>query len=141
MLRDRGLSVGDVSEDFLKSIPGAEDSPEPAVLLARIYAHVMYRVPLVRTFAKRLEGRERKAGLGSDSAALLVQLYLRNREQFATFRAEAARSMAQKRAETERKKEGGGGGAVAASIFPFKHRGEKIAAETPPYAAEGGRSA
>jgi hypothetical protein len=113
---------------------GAEDSPEPAVLLARIYAHVMYRIPVVRSVAKRLEGQERKAGLGSDAAALVVQLYLRNREQFATFRAEAARSMAEKRAERESKAEQGG--AVAASVFQFKSRGGRSAAQSPDNRAE-----
>lgn len=125
--------MGEVDDDFVKSIPGAEDSPEPAVLLARIYAHVMYRIPVIRSFAKRLEGRERKAGIGSDTFALIVQLYLRNREQFATFRAEAARATAQKRAEQEAKKEGG---AVAASIFPFNRRGGRSAAQSPDIPAE-----
>lgn len=128
-LQGRGFSAGEVTDDFVRAIPGAEDSPEPALLLARIYAHLAWRLPGIRSLAKRFEGRERKAGLGSDSFALAVQLYLRNREQIATFQAEAARKVEERRAtEAARKHERGG--ATAASVFAFK-RDKPTTPETP----------
>lgn len=82
-LQDRRVDVGDVTDDFLRSIPGAEDAPEPAVLLARVVAHIGHRIPGVRRIEKRLEGREARSGLGSDMTALLLQLYIRNRDLIA----------------------------------------------------------
>lgn len=77
------LDVGALADDYAARIPGAgEDDPEPAVLLARIYAHIGHRLPLVKRLEKRLEGREKSAGIGSDIAALCAQLYLRNRDLF-----------------------------------------------------------
>lgn len=81
----RRVDVGELSADFTSSIPGSEESPEPAVLLARIFAHIGHRLPLIQRIEKRLEGRDRKAGLGSDLSALAVQLYLRNRDLIARF--------------------------------------------------------
>lgn len=74
------LDVGEVADDFAKRIPGAEDGPEPAVLLSRLYAHMGHRLPLVKRIEKRLEGREKTSGIGSDVLALVAQLYLRNRD-------------------------------------------------------------
>jgi hypothetical protein len=72
--------VGEVSDNFLRSIPGAEDAPEPAVLLARVLAHLGHRIPGFRRVEKRLEGTDMKAGFGSDLAALFLQLWVRNRD-------------------------------------------------------------
>lgn len=77
------MDVGAVADDFLRSIPGQDDAPEPAVLLSRILAHVGHRIPGFRRIEKRLEGREARAGLGSDVVALLLQLYFRNRDLIA----------------------------------------------------------
>jgi hypothetical protein len=79
-LQNRRMDVGEVADDFLRAIPGQDDAPEPAVLLARILAHVGHRIPGFRKIEKRLEGREARAGLGSDVVALLLQLYFRNRD-------------------------------------------------------------
>lgn len=107
VLQGNKVNVGDVTDDFVKSIPGSEDSPEPAVLLARIYAHLAHRLPIIRKIAKRFEGREPRAGLGSDVLAFSAQLYLRNRDLVGAFRtvlrdrATAARENAQNNTRKE----------------------------------------
>lgn len=83
-LADHGGDVGTVDEEFLQNVPGMEDGPEPAVLLARVIAHIAHRIPGLRRIERRLEGTEGKAGFGSDVFALALQLYFRNRDIIAT---------------------------------------------------------
>lgn len=111
--QDRGGDPGLINDEFVKMIPGAEDSPEPAVLLARIYAHLAWRIPGVRAFAKRFEGKEARAGLGSDLLALAAQLYLRNQDLFAAFR-DQQRAAASVEAEPRTRR----------GRFPFKTSGD-----------------
>lgn len=56
------------------------EGAEPRDLLARIFAHMGHRLPLIKRFEKRLEGQDAKAGLGSDLLALVAQVYQRNEE-------------------------------------------------------------
>lgn len=79
----RDIDGGKIDDDMIRLIPGAEDAPEPAELLARIYAHAAYRIPGIRSLAKRFEGSDPKSGLGADMLALSLQLWLRNRDLFA----------------------------------------------------------
>lgn len=94
-LQEKGADPGRIDDEFVKLIPGAEDSPEPAVLLARVYAHLAWRIPGIRQLAKRFEGREARAGLGSDLLALGAQLYLRNRDLVREFGVQQAKRAAQ----------------------------------------------
>lgn len=93
--QEKGGDPGVIDDEFVKMIPGAEDSPEPAVLLARVYAHLAWRIPIVRGLAKRFEGKEARAGVWSDMLALAAQLYLRNRDLFADFRTAQAAKLAE----------------------------------------------
>lgn len=100
MLEDQGADAGDIGDEFLRRIPGAEDSPEPAVLLSRVYAHLAYRIPVMRSVAKRFEGREARAGLASDLLALVLQLWVRNRDLVQDFAiSQAARAATEVKAE------------------------------------------
>lgn len=56
------------------------DDTGPADKLARVLAHIGHRLPLVNRIEKRLEGQDKTAGLGSDLAALTVDLFKRNEE-------------------------------------------------------------
>lgn len=104
-LENRRMDVGAVADDFLRSIPGQDDSPEPAVLLSRILAHIGHRIPGFRRIEKRLEGREARAGLGSDVIALALQLYFRNRDLIAaTVTAYRAERVAENTAKADAEK-------------------------------------
>src|SRR4051794_14059113 len=52
-LSDRKVEVGTVTDDFLRAVPGAEDAPEPAVLLSRVLAHIGHRLPGIRRIERR----------------------------------------------------------------------------------------
>lgn len=92
-LKSADIEAGDIEDDLIRQIPGQEDGPEPAELLSRVYAHLSWRIPGVRSIAKRLEGKEAKAGLGSDLLALALALWLRNRDLVSAFREQQRRSL------------------------------------------------
>lgn len=80
----RPLNVGDLptAEDMVDEATDGgvgEDGREPVELLARVIAHVFHRIPGISKIEKRLEGKEARSGMASDMAALLAQLYQRNK--------------------------------------------------------------
>lgn len=93
-LSEREIEVGPVNDDMVKLIPGAEDGPSAAELIARIYAHIAWRIPIIRSIAKRLEGTDAKAGPASDLLALGVKLWLQNEDLIAAVRTAQARKVA-----------------------------------------------
>jgi hypothetical protein len=72
----------DINVGNIKSVDEIipESTQEPVDLLARIFAHIGHRLPIIRSFEKRLEGKELKAGVASDSLALVIQFYSRNEQ-------------------------------------------------------------
>lgn len=103
-------SIGDSVAVDVGEVPTVVDEEavnegrEPRELLARIIAHAAYRVPGVRGIEKRLEGKERKSGIWSDVAALMMQLYRRNKHLIPIImqevRSEVAKVKAQKVSQT-----------------------------------------
>lgn len=75
-----------------------KEAMEPVEVLARIIAHIFHRLPVLKKFEKKFEGREKKSGLGSDVAKLLFQLWKRNQHLgpivWAEVRTELARQKA-----------------------------------------------
>lgn len=94
------LDVGDQAEEE------TTEGREPAELLARIIAHVMHRIPGLKKVEKRLEGRESRSGIASDIAALLAQLYRRNKHLIPMLMEVMKREAAKARAEAEAKRKG-----------------------------------
>lgn len=115
-LQGADIEAGQVDDDLIRQIPGQEDAPEPAELLARVYAHLAWRIPGVRSIAKRLEGSEAKAGLWSDLFALLLSLWLRNRDLVAAFREAQKRNLADEMSNQTRR---------TAPVFTFRARAGK----------------
>ena len=75
------LQVGELNTKANPAgITSGEDGPEPAEILARVFAHLFHRIPGVRHVEKKLEGTDKRSGPLSDVAALLAQLYARNEE-------------------------------------------------------------
>jgi hypothetical protein len=68
--------AGDLKE-MEEVIP--ESGREPVDLLARIIAHIAYRLPGVKNIEKRLEGKDIKSGFASDLLAFASQLFARNK--------------------------------------------------------------
>lgn len=65
----------------VEDVGGPADSADetaPAETLARVIAHIFHRTPGVSRIEKRLEGKDKTAGIGSDILALLTQLAQRN---------------------------------------------------------------
>lgn len=75
------ISVGDIETDDITPSFGASDGPQPLDVGARVVAHVMHRIPGVKKLEKRLEGKDKKSGMGSDLATLFGQLYVRNKAE------------------------------------------------------------
>lgn len=88
------IDAGTLDDDLIRNIPGQEESVEPAELLARVYAHIMWRIPGIRAIAKRLEGTDARAGFLSDLAALTLALWLRNRDLISAYHATQKRARA-----------------------------------------------
>lgn len=65
-----GISIALDGED--------ENGPEPRDILARIFAHMGHRIPGVKRIEKRLEGQDKRSGIGSDLLAFAAQVYRRN---------------------------------------------------------------
>lgn len=82
-----------------------ESGSEPAELLARIFAHLGHRLPLLKKVEKRLEGKDLKAGIGADIAALAIQIYGRNKHLIPLLVAAAKQYSAQAAAEREAAKQ------------------------------------
>lgn len=93
-LESAEIDAGELDDDLIRRIPGQEDSVEPAELLARVYAHIMWRIPGIRSVAKRLEGNDARAGFLTDLTALALALWLRNRDLIAGYRAAQNRQRA-----------------------------------------------
>lgn len=72
------VDMGHAVEVEAESTTTTEDR-EPVELLARVLAHLAYRLPFLNKIEKRLEGREAKSGLGADLSAFIVQLWRRNK--------------------------------------------------------------
>lgn len=79
------LSVGDITAEDVIPAMGDSEGPQPKDVAARLVAHVGHRIPGAKRLEKRLEGKELKAGILSDLAALGAQLYARNKDQIDTF--------------------------------------------------------
>ena len=74
------LNVGDISKEDLAPSLTAEDAPQPLEVASRIVAHIGHRIPGVRKIEKRLEGKDKTAGILSDFLGLAAQLYARNEQ-------------------------------------------------------------
>lgn len=76
------LNVGHIDKENVTPsvISGDSTGPEPIEIGARVVAHITHRIPLVRSVGKKIEGRDKKAGILSDLLALGVQLYQENAE-------------------------------------------------------------
>lgn len=83
-----------------------EDAAEPAELLARIIARIFRATPGLNRIEKHLEGREKRAGLGSDLLALIVQVARRNAHLWPIIREEFKKNTRQ--AVRQRKAQKGG---------------------------------
>lgn len=61
-------------------VTGDTSGPQPVDIGARVVAHIAHRIPLVRSFNKKAEGKDKKAGILADLMALGAQLYEQNAE-------------------------------------------------------------
>lgn len=100
---DVGQEIEVVPEDGETVI---DDAAEPAELLARIIARMFRSTPGLKRVEKHLEGREKRAGLGSDLLALIVQVARKNKHLWPILREEFKRNARQ--AVAQRKAQRGG---------------------------------
>jgi hypothetical protein len=75
------------------------DDPERiARLLAHAIARTADRLPIMQRLSRHLEGREAKAGLGSDLISGALELYNRNQEQVNNLLKEYGQNVARSKA-------------------------------------------
>ena len=101
------LDVGQVNSD---EGPLGEIAPmnerAPVETLSRIFAHLGHRLPIVDKIEKRLEGQDKKSGMGSDLAALAVDLFKRNEPMFKNLVVQVVQQQQAERAAKEAAKRG-----------------------------------
>lgn len=73
---DLGNEIEYVAED---GSAVSEDEAQPAEILARVIARVFRNTPGLKKVEKHFEGKDKRAGLGSDFLALCIQLGRRNK--------------------------------------------------------------
>jgi hypothetical protein len=77
------FNVGNLPKnETLAKDAGIIDERQPVELLARIIAHIMYRIPGGAKIEKRLEGKDSSSGILSDISAFFTQLYTMNEDTF-----------------------------------------------------------
>lgn len=77
------FNVGELPKnEVIAKDAGIIDERQPVELLARIIAHVMYRIPGGAKIEKRLEGKDSTSGILSDITAFFTQLYTMNEDTF-----------------------------------------------------------
>jgi hypothetical protein len=75
------IDVGEVKtvkEYTQAASENGDEGPQPIDVASRVVAHLFHRIPGIKKIGKRAEGKEKKAGIVSDSLALVAQLMARN---------------------------------------------------------------
>lgn len=75
------MDIGETEPEPIESQFTGAEGPQPVEVTARLLAHIAHRIPGVKKLEKRFEGKDSKAGIGSDFMALIMQLYARNKAQ------------------------------------------------------------
>lgn len=76
------IDVGEVKtvKEYTQAATSDEEIPQPIEVASRVVAHLFHRIPGIKKLGKRAEGKDKKAGIVSDTLALLAQLMARNEE-------------------------------------------------------------
>jgi hypothetical protein len=76
------IDVGDVKtvKEYTQAATDSEDIPQPIEVASRVIAHLFHRIPGIKKLGKRAEGKDKKAGILSDTLALVAQLMARNED-------------------------------------------------------------
>jgi hypothetical protein len=90
------IDVGQVKtvKEYTQTISESDDDgPQPIDVASRVVAHLFHRIPGIKKIGKRAEGKERKAGIVSDTLALVAQLAARNEQLIVEKGAETAEAV------------------------------------------------
>lgn len=67
-------------DEYLSAASDEGMKPEPIEVASRVVAHIAHRMPFVKKVTKRFEGKDKRAGIFSDTLALISQLAGRNED-------------------------------------------------------------